>query len=105
MAQVVWTEPALSDLREIAEYIALDKESAAKRFVQEVFSSVERLGQFPKSGRKPPELDSKTRYREIIIGPSRVLYRFFEDKVYILYVMRGEQQLRKYLIDDRMKDL
>ena len=105
MAQVIWTEPALFDLQEIAEYIALDKESAAKRFVQEVFSAAERLGQFPKSGRKPPELESKTRYREIIIGPSRVLYRYAQNKVYILYVMRGERQLRKYLIDDRMKDI
>ncbi len=104
MAQVVWTEPALSDLQEIAEYIALDKESAAKRFVQEVFSSTERLEQFPKSGRKPPELETKTRYREIIVGPIRVFYRYAQNKVYILYVMREERQLRKYLIDDRSKD-
>ena len=25
MAQIIWTEPALSDLNEIAEYIAIDK--------------------------------------------------------------------------------
>ena len=25
MAQIIWTEPALLDLNEIAEYIALDK--------------------------------------------------------------------------------
>ena len=105
MAQVIWTEPALSDLQEIAEYIALDKESAAKGFVQEVFSSVERLGQFPKSGRKPPELESKTRYREIIVGPSRVFYRYAHTKVYILYVLRGERQLRKFIMENRMKDI
>ncbi len=28
MAQVIWAEPALTDLDEIAEYIAIDKESA-----------------------------------------------------------------------------
>ena len=36
MAQVIWTEPALLDLNEIAEYIALDKITAAKKFVQKV---------------------------------------------------------------------
>lgn len=102
MAQVIWTEPALSDLNEIADYIALDKFSAAQRLIQQIFSSVERLEQFPESGRIPPELEH-SRYREIIIGPCRIFYRSDneQNKVYILYVMRGERQLRKYLIDER----
>ncbi len=65
-----------------------------------VFSAVERLERFPYSGRLPPELES-TRYREVIVGPCRVFYRCSEDEVYILYVMRGERQLRRYLIDQR----
>jgi len=104
MAQIIWTEPALIDLDEIAEYIALDKESAAKKLVQQVFVAVERLEQFPESGRKPPELDAPTCYRDIIIGPCRVFYRIEESKVYILYVMRSERVLRQYLIDDRFNE-
>ena len=38
MAQIIWAEPALSDLREIAEYIALDKVNAAKDLAEKVFS-------------------------------------------------------------------
>ncbi|MCH8847009.1 MAG: type II toxin-antitoxin system RelE/ParE family toxin [Proteobacteria bacterium] len=102
MAQVIWTEPALSNLNEIADYIALDKFSAAQRLIQQIFSSVERLEQFPESGRIPPELEH-SRYREIIVGPCRIFYRSDneQNKVYILYVIRGERQLRKYLIDER----
>ena len=102
MAQVIWTEPALSDLNEIADYIALDKFSAAQRLIQQIFSSVERLEQFPESGRIPPELEH-SRYREIIVDPCHIFYRSDneQNKVYILYVMRGERQLRKYLIDER----
>ncbi len=59
MAQIIWTEPALSDLNAIAEYIALDKPSAASRLVKNVFSTTDRLEQFPKSGRKPPEFKKK----------------------------------------------
>ena len=100
MAQVIWTEPALSDLNAIAEYIALDKPSAAVRLVQKVFSSTDRLEQFPESGRKPPEL-KKSRYLEIIVNPCRIFYRIEDDKIYILYVMRSERKLRKYLLNAR----
>jgi len=100
MAQIIWTEPALLDLDAIAEYIALDKPSAANHLVQNVFSTIDRLEQFPESGRKPPEF-KKSRYREIIVDPCRVFYRIEKDKIYILYVMRSERQLRKYLLNDR----
>jgi toxin ParE1/3/4 len=68
MAQIKWTEPALDDLNEIAEYIALDKHSAAKKLVQNLFKSVKRLKNFPKSGKIPIELQD-SRYREIVVGP------------------------------------
>lgn len=100
MAQIIWTESALSDLDVIAEYIALDKPSAAIHLVQKVFSSIERLQQFPELGRKPPEL-KKSRYLEIIVNPCRIFYRVEGEKLYILYVMRSESKLRKYLLNAR----
>lgn len=100
MAQIIWTEPALSDLDAIAEYIALDKPSAAIHLVQKVFSSTDRLEQFPESGRKPSEL-KKSKYLEIIVNPCRIFYRNVDDKIYILYVMRSERKLRKYILNAR----
>jgi toxin ParE1/3/4 len=103
LAQIIWTEPALLDLNEIAEYIALDKPSAASYLVQTVFTKTERLEEFPESGRKPPEL-KKSRYKEIIVNPCRIFYRIEKDKVYILYVMRSEKKLRKYLLSERSNE-
>ena len=100
MAQIVWTEPALIDLNEIAEYIALDKLGAAQDLVEKIFSTVERLQEFPESGRFPPELDVAN-YREIICGPCRIFYRLENNKVFILYVKRSERELRKFILDDR----
>ena len=100
MAQVIWTEPALDDLDKIAEYIALDKPGAAKKLVRAVFTKVERLEQFPRSGRKPPELD-KTRYREVVVPPCRIFYRIKDERVFVLYVMRSERQLRKVVLEAR----
>lgn len=101
MAQIIWTEPALQDLDRIAEYIALDKLAAAKDLVRQVFARVDKLGQFPQSGRKPPELPRSSRYREVIVGPCRIFYRPEKTKVFILYVMRSEMLLRQFMFEDR----
>ena len=98
MAQVIWTDPALDQLEEIAEYIALDKPDAASNLVQAIFSSVDRLELFPQSGHEPPELPDSI-YRELYVGPCRVFYRNEDDVVLILHVMREERQLRKFLLD------
>ena len=104
MAQIIWTEPALSDLNEIAEYIALDKVEAARLLVEQVFKSVGQLEQFPELGRKPPELEAST-YLEIIVNPCRIFYRLDQNKAYILYVMRSERQLRNYLLANRAQKI
>ncbi|MDX2426401.1 MAG: type II toxin-antitoxin system RelE/ParE family toxin [Cycloclasticus sp.] len=101
MAKIIWTEPALIDLNEIAEYIALDKPTAARNLVQNIFTETERLENFPSSGRSPPEL-KKLRYKEIIVNPCRIFYRIDKDNVYILYVMRSKRKLRQYLLDERV---
>ncbi len=97
MAKIVWTEPALDQLNEIAEYIALDKPDSARELVARVFKKVERLERFPNSGKEPPELTDSI-YREVVCSPCRVFYRCDGNKVLILLVMRDEMQLRKYLL-------
>ena len=98
MAQVIWTDPALDQLEEIAEYIALDKPDAASNLVKAIFPSVDRLELFPQSGHEPPELPDSI-YRELYVRPCRVFYRNEDDVVLILHVMRDERQLRKFLLD------
>ncbi|WP_261858150.1 type II toxin-antitoxin system RelE/ParE family toxin [Photobacterium sanguinicancri] len=97
MAELIWTEPALSDLNDIAEYIALENVVAAKQLVQTIFSKVERLEAFPESGRIPPELEYLN-YREVVVNPCRIFYKQGGDKVFILFVMRVERDLRKFLL-------
>lgn len=94
MAELIWTEPALSDLDTIADYIALDKPEAARLLVQRVFQHVEQLKEFPESGSRPQELP-RSPYRQIVEAPCRVFYRCDGKRVWILYVMRGERLLRR----------
>ena len=93
MARIIWTEPALQDLDKIADYISLDKPTAANHFVRRVFGRIEQLASHPKSGSVPAELKG-TQYRQLVIPPVRIFYRAQNEVVYIIYVMRGERLFR-----------
>jgi addiction module RelE/StbE family toxin len=90
MAEIIWTDPALNDLETIADYIALDNPAAARALVQRVFNHVDQLAEHPDSGSVPEELKG-WRNRQIVEAPVRVFYRHDGDRVFILFVMRGEQ--------------
>ena len=98
MADVVWTEPALLDMEDVADYIALDNPAAARRLVHAIFAATDRLERFPQSGRVPPELSDSV-YREVVVTPCRIFYRLDGERVLILHVMREERLLRAYLLN------
>ncbi|MEI6809625.1 MAG: type II toxin-antitoxin system RelE/ParE family toxin [bacterium] len=100
MARLIWTEPALRDLETIAEYIALDKPDAARRYIRKVFEAAERLTQLPKSGSIPPELPNLP-YRQIVVPPCRIFYRSNKEGVFIIFVMRAEQSLSRDVLTGR----
>jgi len=104
MAEVVWTEPALSDLDAIADYIAVQSPSAASAFVHRVFNHVDQLVAHPESGSRPREFTRSTRYRQLVEPPCRIFYRYDGERVFILHVMRSERKLRaSRLIRERAK--
>lgn len=102
MAEIVWTEPALSDLDAIADYIALENPAAASELVQRVIFHVGQLAEHPDSGSRPQEL-KRSRYRQIVEPPCRVFYRHDGKRVYILHVMRSDRLFRKRLLASRSK--
>lgn len=97
MAEVIWTSPALDDLNDIAEYIALSNVDVAKKLTHKVFDKISRLEVHPESGKRPLEL-SNLNYREVNVNPCRIFYKVDRDKVYILHVMRQERDLRRLLL-------
>jgi toxin ParE1/3/4 len=102
MAEVIWTEPALSDLEAIADYIALDNPAAARTLVQKVFERVGQLAEHPLSGPKLPEFKG-WRYRQIVEPPCRAIYRHEKGRVHILHVVRGERLLDQALLTTRSR--
>lgn len=97
--RVEWSPLALERVSDIARYIAKDDPGAAERWVNELFDSVERLADFPESGRIVPEVGVR-RIRELIFGAYRVIYSV-KEHVEILTVRKGSQLLRSGEIHDK----
>ena len=93
MAQVIWTEPALSDLDAIGDYIALQNPDAAASLIARIFEHVGPLEAHPEIGSKLVEL-KRSRYRQIVEPPCRVIYRCDDKSVFVLHVLRSERLLR-----------
>jgi len=88
--KVVWSPLALEKLEATAKFIALDKPSAADKWVNDVFDRTDLLGSQPELGRKVPELLGSN-YREVIFGSYRIIYKI-ENEVKIL-TLRNSRQL------------
>ncbi len=95
MAVLIWTEPALAELRALHAFIARDSGRYADRVVDRIVETVDRLTAFPASGRRVPESNDPA-LREVIAGAHRVIYRHVPgepEQVFILAVVHGRQQL------------
>jgi toxin ParE1/3/4 len=87
-----WSPRALENLEKIALYIAQDDPEAAHRWVMQLFRAVEKLDEFPLSGRVVPELGSD-QIREIVHGDYRVVYRV-DERVHVLTVRHARRVMR-----------
>ncbi len=90
--KVIWSPLAIDRVAEIAQYIKQDSPNAAHKWVDSIFQIVERLEQFPESGRIVPEI-SQDDFREIIHGNYRIVYRLQNELISILTVRHGKQIL------------
>lgn len=92
MVAVRWTLQASQDLDSIVEFIAKDSPQYARLFVVDIFQAVDRIAEFPKSGRVVPELGDPI-VREIILGNYRLVYRLRERLAELLTVYHGARLL------------
>ena len=72
--QLIWAPSARLDLKDLFSYIAESRPEVASRFVKSVFQTVEKLANFPESGRMLPEFNNPN-LREVMRKPCRIVYR------------------------------
>ncbi|MDO9270883.1 MAG: type II toxin-antitoxin system RelE/ParE family toxin [Methylobacter sp.] len=90
--KLIWSPLAIDRVAEISQYIAQDSLNAAQKWVDSIFQVVERLEQFPRSGRIVPEIRQED-FREIIHGNYRIIYKIEGERISILTVRHGKQIL------------
>ncbi len=90
--KIIWSPLAVARVNEIAEYIAADNPAAARKWVDSLFESIERLRLFPLSGRVLPEL-ARQEIRELLYGQYRIIYRVEQKTITLLTVRHGKQIL------------
>jgi len=90
--RIIWSPLAVDRASEIADYIAQDKPSAAKKWIDTVFSKVEKLKSSPEIGRIEPEIND-SQFRELIYGNYRIIYRIETKQISILTIRHGRQIL------------
>ena len=80
-----WTRPALGDLKEAGDFIALDNPKAAKRMADRVQEAVEYLTDHPNMGRQGRVSGT----RELVVSgtPFIVVYRIRVPSVQVLRVL------------------
>ena len=99
--EILWTETARTDVEEIARFIAHDSIENALAVLDRLERAAEKLAFLPERGRLVPELKQVgvLAYREIIVGPWRIIYRFDVYRVYVLGVLDGRRNLASLLLE------
>lgn len=77
------TPPARAQFLAALAYIRADKPSAAAAFRHRVDEALERLGDFPESGRIVPEFPD-LQFREVIVNSYRFFYRVEAGTVWVV---------------------
>jgi addiction module RelE/StbE family toxin len=98
MTKIEWTRSALSDARNLRDYIARNSEAYADRFVQKIIEAVEKAAAFPLIGRRVPEANDDT-IREILYRRYRIVYRVETDRILVLMVIHGARDLTQVELD------
>ena len=96
-----WAEAAVRDLEELVAFSALDSALAAEGVLRRIEDRAATLVSSPARGRVVPELArfGMRGWRELVVGPHRLLYRIEADTVTLLAVFDGRRDLADVLLE------
>jgi len=92
--KIIWSPLSINRINAIADFISEDSPEAARKWVDDLFTKVERIEEFPHCGRVVPETGRKD-IREILFGSYRIIYRTMQTEIAILTVRHSKQRLPK----------
>jgi len=97
MVSIYWTDEAHNWLKDIHDYIVLDKKSIAKKVVTEIYEKVQILKHSPRIGYRY-ENDKENEIRILLYGHYRIAYLIKDEHtIDILGVFHGALDIERYL--------
>lgn len=99
-SRIAWSDEAVQDLAAIHDFIARTSPHYAEVVAARLVGAVDRLQQFPESGRIVPEL-GEANVREVIHGAYRIVYQLRDAGVQILTVFRASRRFPELVRRDR----
>lgn len=93
MVKIKWTNNALEELDDIANYISKDSLKYAQILIKQIYEMISHLEQFPKFGRKVPEYNDPN-LREILYKNYRIIYLIKQGHLEIISIIHGSRILK-----------
>lgn len=99
--EIIWTNVAENDLKNIIEYISIDSPQTALKILSKIKQKASDLYLFPERGRIVPELQEQgiSQYRELVITPWRLIYKIVERKIFVLAMIDSRQNVEDILLN------
>lgn len=89
---------AVEDLEGIEEFIGIDNPIAAINFIEKLTQRFDELIDMPGMGRKRDDLSPGLRSSRV--GDHLIFYRVSEDKLEVIHVLHGAQDLPRFFEQD-----
>ncbi|MEQ9825734.1 MAG: type II toxin-antitoxin system RelE/ParE family toxin [Puniceicoccaceae bacterium] len=88
--KIIWTDPAIDDLKEVADYISEEDPVAAERLVLGLIDHAEKLEQFPRRG-KVYQHRNRENVHDLPYRGYRIFYAVLDENntVEILHIWHG----------------
>jgi toxin ParE1/3/4 len=99
--QVRWSAGAIEDVAAIAEHVERESPERAAEEHDELIAAAAQLAALPMRGRVVPELHEMgiDLWRELIVGPYRILYRVQSRRVLVSLVLDGRRDIEHVLLE------
>ncbi len=92
--KVAWSYVALGNLIETNKYISSENPEAARKVINYIYETGNRIKGFPEKGRIVPEIRGKN-IREVFCLEYRIIYRIESKRIFILTIRHMKQKLKK----------
>ena len=94
--KIIWTQNALSDLKDIRSYLKQSESPVfVRRVTQEIVDQVQSVKEWPDKGTLVPELEDLhlTRHRQLRAGQHRIIVERDDDAVYVHMIAHTSRDL------------